>query len=847
MKFRPLYNLSVIALLLTMSCETERVNYDPGTGRIDIAVNIDTHMKEVDGGKVSDAVFPTPPTMEDFKVWLSDKSGQYSHTWESVLDFDPAEPYLSGEYSLSVYNGLPEKEGFDCPSFVGEAQLTVSAGRVSSVDVTCSLANSMFVVDYSDAVCDFFSDITMALHSPGGEYISYPRGETRPLYLQPGDISMIVSFTMKDGKKLNFQPCEMTGVRPGWLYHISVDIVDDGVPALKISCPVDERPSMTEVSLTDEFINGEVPVATLQGVSENRMSLPEGGMPVSPVVMDVDAPGGIGSMMLTTVSSTLCPPLWPTEMELLNPSSDLTQLWYKMGLSVSMSDAGGTSGQQASIDFSRLLSTLRYDPSSPETDFILVVRDRMSRVCEPIQLTVVTGPVDFEIIHVRPSTVGVNRAQVVVSSGFDDFEDNLIVEVNDVAGKWTPATVNSVTAGDEPSQYVIDFNIPDGTGDVDARIVYCGTVKATFTVRRVSPAFSIDIDAFARYARIRVVPKDEVNLKTITSWVSVYADGMPLSVLERDDDNGILTVVGLKPGTRYNFTATVMSRPGLEDFTEPVAVTTEDTPALPNGDFEEVKETVKFVDMPSGGRYSQNTVEIYNRQNTIDYALSTPVKGWATTNDKTFNLKSRRHNTWYMQPSVFSVFDAQSGGYAVQLQSVAFDPDGPEIPDWLQEGRPYVNYSRAVPDISYRAAGKMFLGEYYFDVKTMSERYAQGMGFKGRPTALNGFYRYTPCTLTPNDRGLVVVKVYGMNNGEETVIASGRLTLPAATGYTAFSLPLSYPLFGARATRLEVMVSSTVDIGDVAEETSRVVTLPDPVTSSSVGSRLWIDNLSFAY
>ncbi|MDE6378136.1 MAG: hypothetical protein K2K72_05270, partial [Duncaniella sp.] len=68
-----------------------------------------------------------------------------------------------------------------------------------------------------------------------------------------------------------------------------------------------------------------------------------------------------------------------------------------------------------------------------------------------------------------------------------------------------------------------------------------------------------------------------------------------------------------------------------------------------------------------------------------------------------------------------------------------------------------------------------------------------------------------------------------------------------ALGYTAFSVPLVYNRYGVKATRIKVMFASSASIGDIAHETSTIVTVPDPVHSRSLGSRLWIDNVTLAY
>ena len=200
-----------------------------------------------------------------------------------------------------------------------------------------------------------------------------------------------------------------------------------------------------------------------------------------------------------------------------------------------------------------------------------------------------------------------------------------------------------------------------------------------------------------------------------------------------------------------------------------------------------------------------------------------------------------------MQPSTYTVTDVMEGAFAVAIESTSWDVDGEKIPDYRQTGTPYVNYNKNIPQISNRAAGRLFLGEYHFDVATMTEKYIEGIEFASRPTSLNGYYKFVPCVSDITDSGIVLVEVIGMVEGKEMVISRTSHELPAAVGYTAFSVPLSYKQFGVKATGLKVMFASSKHYGSMEEESASVVTYSDAVTSTSHGGVLYVDNLTFSY
>ena len=50
-----------------------------------------------------------------------------------------------------------------------------------------------------------------------------------------------------------------------------------------------------------------------------------------------------------------------------------------------------------------------------------------------------------------------------------------------------------------------------------------------------------------------------------------------------------------------------------------------------------------------------------------------------------------------------------------------------------------------------------------------------------------------------------------------------------------------------KATHLKIMFASTSNIGTIEDETMKIITTNDAPSASSIGSELWIDNLTFSY
>ena len=121
------------------------------------------------------------------------------------------------------------------------------------------------------------------------------------------------------------------------------------------------------------------------------------------------------------------------------------------------------------------------------------------------------------------------------------------------------------------------------------------------------------------------------------------------------------------------------------------------------------------------------------------------------------------------------------------------------------------------------------------------------MDFSSRPSAVNGYFKYVPSISDPSDRGKVEVNVLGTVDGKQQVIASGSQLLGASLDYTTFTVPLTYTLFGVKATGISVMISSSEDTGSIDYESLHISTWDDVEKSRSLGSALWVDEITLSY
>ena len=844
------YGFLLGTLLAVTSCSNETNPFAAGTGGILPQLKVNPEVKTA-SPIVNSRAGDVTPSADDLAITLTNEDGSIRQSWPSISRFPTDEAFKVGKYTMEASYGDISIEGFEKPYFYGSAEFQVTEDHVTDVNIEAKLANTMVSITYTDAFRNYFTDYAVELHSTGGKYLTYDREETRPIYLRPGDISMNVLLTKQNGVSANFQPATLTNALPQHHYRITLDVNGGEMGAAKLIVSFDDSvdDEAVEIDLSDEIMNAPAPEVTPQGFTAGTpLVLYEGEKPAEGAKMMSVARGGLSAATLTTQSASLLAQGWPAEIELMSSLESQRARLRDLGLKVS--GLYKNPDQMAIVDFTDAIANIKYIADNSTSTFTLVVKDKSMKVNEPVTLSVNTQYVAIQVVSVSNVKVGATEAELTLDFEGRNFEQNVTFETKDQYGAWNNAQVISTTQIRSGNTYKVKISVPDGVNDIPVRISYCGVVKAESVIPRVSPEFTLIPDAFATKALIKITTEEAGMLAKIVKNAAIYINGSKVSVASRNEETGIIQVNGLTPATQYTVKATVMEGSSSPSFTEEITMTTEAQTALPNSDFEETEQTINTT-INCGGIYYETKLNINAHQNTQAFNVYTP-KSWANVNAKTFCTAATNKNTWYMQPSTMSDTSVkQNGSNSVKLVSVAWDNKGVDIEKynftWGQLEENY-GYSHNAPSkISYRAAGKLFLGSYTFTSSSTSETYNEGIAFASRPAALNGYYRYTPGANAASDKGIVKVEVLGNENGSLVTIASGTLNLSSTSGFTTFTVPLTYAKFGVKAAKIKVMFASSKNIGTIAQETAGIVTTNDLESASSLGSTLWIDNLSLSY
>lgn len=852
-------------MLLLVSCANEENQADSGYGSINVEVSADYQAIPVTRS-TSQTTETTNPDVSEFALKLVSTDGSFSRAWDNLADFDPAEKIPVGTYTMSAYYGNLEEEGFDKPYYLGESDVAVRYRENTPVEINCTLANVKVTVEYSDAFKKYFADYATTIHAAEGDYIKFEKEETRAAYVKPGKITIQTYLKKQNGIESTFEPAAIENAKPRQHYRIKLDIADNAAGEAQLSISFDETTETQPVAIdiSDEVMVAPAPSFLPAGfVPGTPLEVKENSYPDNRQVnISLTAKAGLAACTLTTSSASLESEGWPREIDLVNLSSENQALLSRLGLKLKgFTEMGSKMGF---IDFAEVFAHLHTTDGSDQHTFTLSAKDMYGKVSEsPITLSVKSIPITFALQTPDPIFVGSKTATIPV-----EFDGAYIDQVKFSYLNAEGAKVNSTSTvvSSEGNLYQIKISIEATDKPVVVEGSYANGAKtSTISIPVKTPAFTItaeEYDIWARRATVKLTAVESQYQAAVDRYAVLFANSTgQWETVASTLSQGRRVITGLNPDTRYQLRGSCNSSQDNVNYSSELTLHTESAAAVPNGDFEDLVQTISVTDMKQGGQYS---VWPASYQNSCSFTIQEPT-GWASVNAKTCNLSAANQNSWFVIPSTYNTtltwdayrsfapstvtpdlyrdLTAQSGNNAMVVRNVAWDANG-TTPSTSGGAFNTTYYNTNVPTIANRSAGKLFLGSYSYSGG--SETYTEGVSFTSRPSTLKGWYKYTNDSNDPTETGVVTVTLL---NGQK-VIATGTARLSAAADYTEFSVPVTYSVTNQKATTLRIMITSSNHASyNQSEETSAIKTTVSngQYESASRGATLTVDNLTFTY
>lgn len=825
-----------VCLCLTGCFSFEPISYT-GQGFFYPSVSYDNTFVTVDGtvtdapGNLSSESYP-PVSMT-----LTCIESGASHTWPDLRDFDVLDGYNPGDYRVQMscavdahYDLVADTVVYISSYFPNRHNLILRPSK-SLLEISSVTKGEEYEID------------SLVVHSiTSGDYSILQVGGSESAFISPDNVEFVGRIVRKsDQKVLNLVLSKPFSLKRGWRYNADV-ILDGSDIDISIGNVTGGR------TVNDALFDSPEPSVTDVGfVSGEAFSVTEGVPLTHPVRMEITSGFPLEHIYITAVSpivgiikgeeQTLA------EADLLNLTPAQADFIAKTKLDFTLSD----DGMNAVIDFAKAIESVS-SLSTARSTFIVWAVDEYGRASMPSQLDVDTRAVDFEVVSVDHAVFGLNEGGVRLRPGLPGVEVADLKFVTEMADKRYLCPIQESRLTDDGC-IDLRFTLPEGSDSYETLkidVEYMSLPRTAFDIKRIVPQFSVEPDAYATSARLTVSATDGRVANALVSLLSFYNGTERCAVLSRDTVNNVITVNGLSPSTRYGLSARL---PKMATDLIRTSFTTEAALPIPDGDFEDaVLSVLKYPGLPSGGRYAISPIDVANRQNKVNIDEPWLKKHWSSVNGRTFCMSASNPNTWYMQPSSQVVYDAKSGSKAMKIMSVGWDLNGPAIPDYVPEqAYPVPTYSLVVPEVAHRSAGRLFLGKYTFDARSMTEILEEGTPFTSRPSSLNGFYKFQPDETVTSDRGSVRVALVNRYQGKDTVVAEGYMEFTASPDYTAFNVPIKYYLKDVKPTHLCILFMSSSRGDTVAVDDVDVPVTAFPERGAMQGSILWVDNLSFTY
>lgn len=822
--------LAVSAIAISLfGCSSEEKNAASTSGKISPFVQL---LPDAVTSQTSRATY-SDITASDLTLKLVSDDGSVNRTFNSVDDFPTNEEFKTGKYTLSAFYGDKGTEGFEKPYFYGEQKFDVKANETTSVSLTSSLANTMVTVSYTEAFRNYMSSYNAILHSAGGEYNFYGPTETRPIYLNPGQVTLLVRVVKNNGTEARLEVASFTA-EPRHHYRFTVDVNNGEVGNPTLVVTLDEQLGREDViiDLSESILNAPAPTITTEGFASGDIIEAIGATkPADNMKMNVVARGGIRSVKLTTESEYLLMQAWPQEVDLAIADEIMQSRLKAFGLSTL--GIWNNPDQMGVIDFTEVVANIKYSPliKTNTSKFTLVVTDRQGKTSEPA--TFIINTIRATLILSNPSVLPIGETSLSVDVEFNgsDIRKNVIFEYRNDRGTFSPLTVADITELPEANKYRVTLTVPNTASDLIIRARYNDTESQTITVKHIVPEYELGVDerdVFSTTAMVEVkcTEIDPASIATICQFYVSTDGGATWQPTNASRDGAFVKLSRLTPSTSYMVRAIAN---GTESKVQP-SFTTEAQPRLQNGsmgDWDRIDGQTSYwwVSFPRPKDYA-----------TIGY---TPM--WDTMNQLTTS-EGGKNTSWINRDGC--AYSAISGTISTKIDDSnlgGYIGQGALIRTVGWGGGNGATATSGMGTCQHITPGELYLG--HFD--TGSKQAVYGVDWKSRPSGLKFWYKYEPHSA--DDVAYAEISVTDADGKSH----SKTIELAAESNWTEITLPLNYPKSTAKANKLTVKFKSSNIVRDDKQFINTTYLTPPPPRNTSdgtyMGSQLYIDEIELIY
>lgn len=187
--------LLIMMLIFAVSCQKDEPKPIEEKGILVVDLGLSMKIEEVNKGLKAEV------PIEEYRLNIYNTDGSLTLSYETASSMPDSIELSPGDYYVEAYSDNDAPAEFDNPYYYGISEVfTINANIREVVQVTCSLANTIVSVVYSDEIVNNFLDYNTTVSSTLGSLL-YSSTETRWGYFQtsPLDILVELSYLNPDG------------------------------------------------------------------------------------------------------------------------------------------------------------------------------------------------------------------------------------------------------------------------------------------------------------------------------------------------------------------------------------------------------------------------------------------------------------------------------------------------------------------------------------------------------------------------------------------------------------------------------------------------------------------------
>ena len=767
------------------------------TGRINLSVTADKTIEQVTARSTDgpDMSFLESLSAQDLAIVLQSTEGEsYSRKWSSLAEFPAEEEFPVGNYMITAYYGQTDAEGYNQPFLYGTTDFSVISERETEVSLTATIANSIVYIEPTDNFRNYFQTYSLSITSPRGYSINIADNDARPVYVNPGTVTINASVTLPSGRQGNITLGRFTA-KATTLQRVTLNVENNSGDAV-LSVEFDETLAEEQIrlNLSEDLFNAAPPEINTEGFTSdnNSFSFVENTFD-GECAINIAAQAGLANAKLIISDGEG----EGTDYDLLDPES--LALLSELGIKFINVNTGS---KLAKINLKEYLDNLESKDlfTSRSTSMKLEVTDALTRSEEIALNTEVTpkptltieplldkgsriidGKIDESYLLLDKNY----RIKVLSNVGSSEKEPGISLDIADATGNTLDKP--TVDFGEKPGEFIFTFNTP--VEESDFKIVATANKNANMQVKTGNihvPRFTLKeidpVDVWATHTHFVVEPIVEADRDIIKeNSASIMFSGIDKAGFEERNGAPLqFDITGLTPGKTYD---------GVKAYicdniqSNPIQFTTETADQLKNA-----------------GMDDWYNADVYT--NTLKYGIGTSgmtdIKRWFPNSKDANYWQTNNPETTSQTSGVTCYYTSFSGtipvtgvsGSAAEISTLGYG-----------EGTTYTHTKSGVEYTAKKhAAGLLYTGES--ESKT-------GVGFASRPTSISFKYKFK----SVNDENF---KAYIMVEHRENEITTelGKGELISNTSKENFSdakIEIKYTNYSLKATHITVYFISSTD------------------------------------